>query len=422
MGFVKPYVDKLRFIWLFLSRTLNRSALAHRRQAGQAGVNQSTVIFVASVRDFQLISKRQFAPDKLEFWRQEVKTLGLSSRLIVMPFSEMQNKNVPGDAHFIEPFALPPDFTGIGLRAIFDLVTNKISREGLCSTPRSIQITKQLWKNFLLYTKPKVVIGVGLTDAILETCREQGIKTIEFQHGVFSTSELKRWWKELSEGGNNVPDLFVTWDEHYSKVATKLGISSVTLGYPFDFTKSVQSNMISQDPMSSLKKRIIVTLSCRETTGIDPWGMIDEDIDFAILELLRSGCEVRLRIHPMAEKGLIRRFKVSKWLSRRYQGAALIFPSDESILESLRSVDIHLTVSSSTILEASYLGIPSLFFSRECLPWFPSELIGLRMMTLTSKMSILEDVKELSNLSINQYRNPLSTQLFRQVLSNWSVN
>lgn len=422
MGFVRTSLNRIHFVWLFFSRTLNRSALANRREAGQAIDEHSSIVFVASVRDFQLTSKGAFAPDKFEFWRQEVNSLGLSSKLVVMPFSEKQNKNMPKDAHFIEPFALPSNFTGIGLWAVIGLLRNQHTGQPTPRNPRSIYVTKQIWMNFLLHAKPKVVIGVGLTDILLETCSELGIKTIECQHGVFSENELKRWWKAPSKADSNFPDLFVTWDRHYSEIATKLGINALTLGYPFDFSKIEHDEAILQQPTRSAEASIVATLSCRETSGIDPWGMIDTNMDFAISVLLGSGFRVQLRVHPMAEKGFIRRFKVSRWLSQRYPGCEVIFPSNETILQSLKAADIHLTVSSSTMLEAAYLGIPTLCFSTECLSWFPDQIMNMGIVKPTNRESILEDVIELIKFPTNKFRNPLDIQRFRQVVLEWTAN
>ena len=422
MRFVKISYKRFLFLWLFLSRTLNRSALAHRRDAGQTVDQQSTIIFVASVRDFQLTGDSQFVPDKFELWRQEIKSLGLSAKLVVMPFSEKQNKSIPQEAYFIEPFALPSRFTGIGVGAIFSLLRSLHKSQQTLRTPQSIYITRQLWKNFLLYSKPKVVIGIGLTDLMLEVCSELGIKTIECQHGVFSAAELKRWWRTPSEVTDYFPDLFVTWDRHYSEIATKLGINALTLGYPFDFSKIDHDEAILQQPTRSAEASIVATLSCRETSGIDPWGMIDTNMDFAISVLLGSGFRVQLRVHPMAEKGFIRRFKVSRWLSQRYPGCEVIFPSDETILQSLKAADIHLTVSSSTMLEAAYLGIPTLCFSTECLSWFPDQIMNMGIVKPTNRESILEDVIELIKFPTNKFRNPLDIQRFRQVVLEWTAN
>ena len=422
MGFVRTSLNRLHFVWLFFSRTLNRSALANRREAGEAIDEHSTIIFVASVRDFQLTSEGAFAPDKFEFWRQEINSLDLSSKLVVMPFSEKQNKNMPKDAHFIEPFALPSNFTGIGFWAVIGLLRNQHTGQPTTRNPQSIYVTKQIWMNFLSYSKPKVVIGVGLTDIVLETCSELGIKTIECQHGIFSENELKRWWKAPSKADSYFPDLFVTWDRHYSEIATKLGINALTLGYPFDFSKIDQHEAILQERTQSSEVSIVATLSCRETSGIDPWGMIDADMDFAISALLGSGFRVYLRVHPMAEKDSTRRVKVSRWLNLRYPGSEVIFPSEETILRSLQVADIHITVSSSTILEASYLGIPTLCFSTECLSWFPDQIMNMGIVKPTNKESILEDVNELIKFPTNKFRNPLDTQRFRQVVLEWTAN
>jgi hypothetical protein len=390
--------------------------------AEQVNDEQSTIIFVASLTDFQLTNEGQYAPDKFEIWRQEIKLLGLSSKLVVMPFSEKQNKKIPQEAHYIEPFALESGFTGIGLAAVVRLLRSQHAIRPPFRSPLSIYVTKQLWRNFLLCSKPKVLIGIGLTDVMLDACSELGIKTIECQHGVFSEVELKRWWNAPTGAINYFPDLFMTWDEYYSEIASKLGMSALTLGYPFDFSKIGQHEAISQQVPDDSRGTILATLSCRESNGIDPWGMINTDLDFAISELIRSGFRVQLRVHPMAERAFIRRFHISRWLSQRYPGSHVIFPSERTIIQSLKMADIHLTVSSSTILEAAYLGIPTLCLSNESLSWFPKQLVSLGFVKPTDKESIHEDVNELIKFRISEFINPLDTHSFRRVVLEWTAN
>lgn len=422
MGFVVTSYKRILFLWLFFSRTLNRTSLANRRHAEQLFDQPSTVIFVASIRDFQISNEGQFVPDKFEIWRQEINSLGLSSKLVVMPFSDKQNKEILQEALYIEPFVWTSSIKGIGLMAVFRFLRDRLFTQSPFRSAWSVYATKQIWKNFLLCSKPRVLIGIGMTDVILEVCSELGIKTIECQHGVFNEMELKRWWAEPSSAINYFPDLFVTWDRYYCEIASKLGINALTLGYPYDFSKIVEREAISQQVNKDSRGNIVATLSCRETNGIDPWGMINTDIDLAISALIRSGIRVLIRVHPMAEKDFMRRFNVSRWLSKRYPGSQVIFPSEKSILQSLKMADIHLTVSSSTILEAAYLGIPTLCLSNETLSWFPKQLVSLGFVKQTNEESILEDFNDLINVRIKEFTNPLDTHLFRRVMLEWTAN
>jgi hypothetical protein len=420
MKFVNTSIKKFSLLSLFLFRIFNRAALTGRRREIEDSENAATIIFVASIRDFQLTNEGEFGPDKIEFWRQEITTLKLSSKLVIMPFSSRQNKKIPNDAHFIEPFAFPSRFTKISFWSIVRLVMIRRASLETSNTPLSVYIAKQIWINFLSNSKPRVVIGIGLTDVLLETCKEMGIKTIECQHGVFSEIELKRWWHVPTKSKSSYPDLLLTWHSYYSKITKELGISALTVGYPFNFPEIDQCETFPCEPTTSSREFIVATLSCREVSGIDTWGMIDKNMDCALNLLIKQGYQVCLRIHPIAEKGLIRRIQITRWLNRRYRGAEVVFPSDVNILNSLKSASIHLTVSSSTILEASYLGIPTLSLSSECLAWFPPELTELGIIKSTTTETILIDAICLLKLPTVQFRNPLNIHGFREVILKWT--
>jgi hypothetical protein len=399
---------------------MNPRALSSRKDInGRADFNPE-IIFVAAIQDFQLTNNGRFVPDKFDYWRQETAILKLSSVIVVMPFSNKQKKNISHEAVFIEPFIMPPSYSNFGIRTLFHLAKMQYLSLVGGGKPLSISISEEIWTNFLVKTKPRVIMGIGLTEVLLEVSRNLGIKTIEYQHGIFGESDFRRWWLSGVNNRLNYPDLFMTWDDYYSDIARNAGANTLTIGYPYCFRSPIEKKIRSTVGDVFSRELVVVTLSCREVNGIDKWGMVSHSLDISIQKLLKLGYRVLLRIHPMAEKGKLRRKNISRWLNQRYPGSKIIFPSDESIISSLKGADVHLTVSSSTILEAAYIGIQSLILSSDALKLFPPRLTNSGIIKLTSPDSILQDILSCLNSSKVDFQNPLDIKSFQEILLDWT--
>jgi hypothetical protein len=390
------------------------------------------IVFVASASDFQRSYDGNYVPDKLELWRREVASLKLNTVFVLMPFSNASGKATPIDVLSIECLVLSSLTHKKRFLGLLYVIKAWRLKNITTPLPLSAYLHSQIWLNFLTRVKPKLVIGIGLTDNILEVCGVLGIKTIEVQHGIFSEIELRRWWRYSSNGINYGPDLFVTWDEHYSNIAATLNIKSLTVGYPHRF-QSIDANHKGVSRLEKPSKPIVVvTLSCRLPGGIGPWGMIDKNMDISILKLLSLGILVRLRLHPVVEGGAIRRACISRWLTRRYQNSEVIFPKNESILRTLNNANVHLTIASSTALEASYMGVPTLILEAAYLippavhlplesgSFLPQNLLSLGIIKTTSKDSLLKNLELFMTLPRSPFMNPLNVSEFKEQITRWT--
>ena len=425
-------ISKIFYFLHLISKIFSFSAWRASKHLRFLILTNPDVVFVASTADFQRDYYDNYVPDKLELWRQKVAALKINSMLVLMPFSKTSGKVIPKDALFIERLIIKPlsdKNKSFGLLSVVKEWRFNASAKRL---PLSSYIHSQVWYNFLNGVKPKVLIGIGLTDVILKICGELGIKTIEVQHGIFSEGDPAKWWEYSNRGGRYGPDLFFTWDDHYSNIAATLRINSHTIGYPFEFQHLHLTRPTLQNVGSDYRPVVVVTLSCRLPQGIDPWGMIDKNMDISILKLLNHGILVRLRLHPALRDGVIRRARISNWLTKRYQNSEIIFPKDESILRSLYSGDVHLTVASSTVLEASYLGVPTLilqaaylappamYFSLESHEPLPHDLLSLGIIKTTNFESILQDVDNFLELPRKPFTNPLNISEFLMQITKWT--
>jgi hypothetical protein len=149
-------------------------------------------------------------------------------------------------------------------------------------------------------------------------------------------------------------------------------------------------------------------------------------MDLSIIKLLQKGFRVRLRLHPAVEGGRIHRALLVKWIEHRYQGVEISLPSRESILTSMLDASINLTIASSTILEASYLGLSTLVLeasylgasildpTNELHSSLPEVIRQYDYVRTTNFDSILDDVAHLSKVRRKQFRNPLDVNEFQK--------
>lgn len=416
-GFVPKRVMNAFFCFF---RVYNPYTFFKLHLSGTENSLNTDLVFVVSGADFQRSLNGSHVADKIDLWRKEVDILGLRSELVILPFSRTRGKKIPRDALSIEPIAQKSFLKLFGARGLLKRVNGLRVAGQSPNLPLSVQLLSLIWLNFLSLAKPKIVIGIGVTGVLLATCKELGIKTIEVQHGVFDSEELEKWWPGSLRTSNDVPDLLLTWDEYYSKIANELDVSTLTVGYPHYFLNIVPEEVNLLNGPHSRRICVVATLSCREETGIDPWGMINQQMHLSLLKLLEQNFRVLLRIHPVAEGGMLRRRQISRWVHKRYKNAELSFPSDTGIIRSLMDADIHLTNSSSAILEASYLGVPSLYLASGNLSWFPPRLIEFGLAKATTVDALLQDITERSRFQDIQFQNPLDLSAFRLQITDWT--
>ena len=231
MKFMATSITKISYLLRVLSRIYNLHAWMGPKSLKFLSTLNPDVVFVASASDFQRAYDGAYIPDKLELWRRQVEFLKLSSVLVLMPFSHASGKANPEDVISIEPLALRPLIQQKKFLPLFYLIKKWRFNADSERVPLSTYLHSQIWINFLSRTEPKLLIGIGLTDGLLEICSELGIKTIEMQHGIFSDAELQHWWQYSGDGHRYGPDLFVT-------------LILVHLGTPLNFKGKVKPSYL----------------------------------------------------------------------------------------------------------------------------------------------------------------------------------
>jgi hypothetical protein len=215
---------------------------------------------------------------------------------------------------------------------------------------------------------PLVVIGIGLTDIQVAIAHSLGIHCVELQHGAYyKGAPIAR----LSPNQN--PDLFFVWDSESQFFLHSQGLKAVNIGHPHLKT----SRHASRE--SYFNSYVLVTLSYDESPSHDPFNILHPDIHWALIELGKLGIPHKVRLHPFVEtsphlgpRDFPQTRHLRRYFKNTYPNALLSFPSENSLEQDLSHSFLQVTYASSSIIEASYYGVKTIYFG---LP--KNELINL---------------------------------------------
>lgn len=245
----------------------------------------------------------------------------------------------------------------------------------------------EVYRRVLEQVRPKAVFVVSYYSlegmAINLACREMGIPSVDLQHGIQGDlhAAYARWQKIPDDGFELLPEIFWVWDEsdaatirmwsgsancrHRPVVGGNLwmnewryGEGDIVAGY----------DRIMQDAIAATpgKHHALVTLQT---------GLANEVSLGELLSAVR-GCQQNwrwwVRLHPCM---LDEREAVRAMLQKHgIQDAEIDLATDLPLYALLRFMDIHVTHSSSTVIEAELFGIPSIVTSSFGAEFFPGQL------------------------------------------------
>lgn len=253
----------------------------------------------------------------------------------------------------------------------------------------TLQGMADVFSRYLRELSPKLVFGVcyyGMEGMALNlACRKMGIPSIDLQHGVQGDLHVAygRWNRVPSEGYELLPSRFWVWSE--SEVATiERWNSSVARWHKPLLGGNLWMNewrwghneLIERHDkrIQYIKKQIpgmshvLITLQS---------GLADEQVLGPILKVMSSRQRDIfwwVRLHPcmLKEKATINRMIESNQISFYDLDVATDFP----LYALLRHMDLHVTHSSSTVIEAEYFDIPSVIISAYGAEFFADQIFS----------------------------------------------
>jgi UDP-N-acetylglucosamine:LPS N-acetylglucosamine transferase len=186
---------------------------------------------------------------------------------------------------------------------------------------------------------------------VVQACKELGITTIELQHGLIINHSIGYIKTTESNNRDCVPDMIFTWGDFFSEIISKGFLfeknSIKSVGFPYlenmvniDYTKDEDIDNFSK----GFKNIILVT------------GQEIGDIDNFIREVAKVDKKNGFvyKPHPRDTKSYV-----------FVEENILLIDRKKDIYSLLASVDIHMTICSTTMLEALAFGVPNILVASE---------------------------------------------------------
>jgi hypothetical protein len=219
---------------------------------------------------------------------------------------------------------------------------------------------------------PKVVFFVGFDYHLALICaaKSLGIKTVDLQHGVQSgwSPVYSHWQAVPHDGYSMLPDVFWVWGDYdarkirdtFGSEPDICGIKALVGGFPW---LDRQQILMDEDVPEKLQK-LAMNIPTQQNSEA-PTDQVNKKLGLLTLqdqtvfpklfaEIIKKTSDKMdwiVKRHPKH-----RNINLSSVKQNALYGTAI---DDVSFLTLIRATDIHLTECSTAVIEADYLGVPS---------------------------------------------------------------
>jgi glycosyltransferase involved in cell wall biosynthesis len=222
--------------------------------------------------------------------------------------------------------------------------------------------------------------------AFILACKELGIMSVELQHGLQDDLHpaYGRWKRVPVSGYELLPSIFWCWGESEAMVISKWNSSvsqwhkSIVGGSPWvtlwktgdsDFVSRYDQHVITLKNSHARSMHILLTLQ----TGLSGVNNIDNIVQS--IRTTQHSWRWWIRVHPTTTRKDRDRIKTllndnGVWDMEVDNASTL------PLYSLLRNVDVHITFSSATILEAISFGVPSVVTSEYGSEFFRDGIIS----------------------------------------------
>jgi hypothetical protein len=300
------------------------------------------ILFVASPADITMPIPTGMASQYLHTIHLATEEMGLTSITVLRP----NTGRVRGGSHY-KIFSFPRIRTIVLFRMLFQLLVPGYKNAGnlWLELRERVRTNSPRWSDLLDQIKPKLVIGIGLTDELCDSARRASIPTIEVQHGFFE--EMPAYWKQF------LPDYFFCWDALTAEKASAAGLVPVISGHPFEHL----ANLRPLEPRMPFPSVCCVCLSWGDPNSIDTFGSLSPIVFETAKKLQSCGVKLVLRLHPvMSRLSILKSKTYANEIRRLLPGAIIQNPAQVSLQEAISSCNFALTDSSSTAFDFAILG------------------------------------------------------------------
>jgi hypothetical protein len=236
--------------------------------------------------------------------------------------------------------------------------------------------------------------------ALIKACKDLGIKTADIQHGIQGElhAAYGNWLNVPTNGYNTMPDTFLVWSE----TEAKANRNSIIIGNVFE------SKWYSNDEFVTSFDQEILTISKKLIADKNILFTVQYGIEynpdlFELIKKTESEFNWLIRFHPVMN---IEKKNDFIKLLKSYDVVNYEFELSTSLplYSLLRNVNLHITHSSSTVLEALNFNVPSLLideFGRE----YYIEYLGSQVKYESLIERQVTSIKELALLTYREIGN-----------------
>jgi hypothetical protein len=235
------------------------------------------------------------------------------------------------------------------------------------------------WRGIIRVVRPKYVIGIQPHAALCRACHEHGVFVFDMQHGYIGPKHPGYGEAfQIGRDRQEMADCILCWDEESAASiqgwTSRKQIELRVIGNPWInkfVTRREQDKVIRffedrlrTDRSGGARPRILVSMQ---------WGLDDPaiapdrelfDNEFMPIALetairnTRDQCDWILRPHPVQYMNSEVLKRLTQHVQERF-GSAIRISESDPLPFVLSGVDLHITYSSSVVLEAERFGVPS---------------------------------------------------------------
>jgi hypothetical protein len=219
------------------------------------------------------------------------------------------------------------------------------------------------------------------SSALISACRKYGVKTVDIQHGGQGESHFaySSWTNLPDQGYNQLPNIFWCWDDidafRIRKWTAKLKRS---IHEPFvggnsflDYFKN-SSNPSVKKILDDIRSKLIND----RTTILYTANLLEyERANGILVEVIRATknkCNWLIRVHPQ-ERNRLNEFK-DYYNSNGINEVGIDWCAEFPLYSLISACDFHVTLSSSSVLEAESMGKLSILLDNIAMEMYGSQI------------------------------------------------
>jgi hypothetical protein len=233
------------------------------------------------------------------------------------------------------------------------------------------------YKKQLIHNETKLVLLVSYYSdrgmALIKACKDLGIKTADIQHGIQGElhAAYGNWLDLPLNGYNTIPDTFLVWSEDEAM----LNKNSVIIGNVFESKWHACDGLANRfdDVVVSISKKLKANKNILFTVQ---YGIEYTSKQFELIKNTQYEFNWFIRLHPVMSNNDKESF-IHLLQQNGIENYEIKSSTFLPLYALLRNVNVHITHSSSTVIEALNFQVPSLLIDNYGREYYSKHLCDL---------------------------------------------